>query len=156
MSYKVLRVWSAFLLRAQLFCGLISNPLPSLHSRHCGPHGVPLTPQAHSFIRIMVLAIPSDKRLLPKHLCAFLPDFLLGVFAQRLQLIEPPWPPPPAPSPMHRLPFHLPTLSFCIAWDISYILLSFIVYIQPLWNWGYFSVLSTVACLATQTGSGKK
>lgn len=89
MSYKVFLVWSAFLLRAQLFCGLISNHFPSLHSRHCGPHGVPLTPQAHSFIRIMVLAIPCDKRLLPKHLCAFLPDFLLGVFAQRLLLIEP-------------------------------------------------------------------
>ena len=53
------------------------------------PHGVPLTHQAHFRIRIVVLAVPSDKRLLSKHLCAFLPDFLLEAFAQRLLLIEP-------------------------------------------------------------------
>ena len=87
--YMQLCTWSTFLLSPQLFHCIISNHFPSLHSCLCGPHGVPLTHQAHSHIRIVVLAIPSNKRLLSKHLCAFLPDFLLEVFAQRLLLIEP-------------------------------------------------------------------
>lgn len=61
-------------LSPQLFRGLISNHFPSLHPCLCGPHGVPPNHQAHSQIRIVVLAIPSDKSLLPKHLGAFLPD----------------------------------------------------------------------------------